>query len=227
MSTCFVTGTDTEVGKTLVSAGLLHLAGRQGLSTLGLKPVAAGCEPGAAGLRNADAELLRREMTLDLPYEQVNPVALAEPVAPHIAAARAGRRVSVERLAGICRGALARGADLALIEGAGGWRVPLNERETLADLARTLNCRVILVVGLRLGCINHALLSAEAILRDGLQLCGWVANTVDPGMAVADEVVDSLLRRLPAPCLGRLPWLQDATPAQAADYLSLAPLLAE
>lgn len=211
----FVTGTDTGVGKTLVSAGLLLAARDLGLTTAALKPVAAGCETTPEGLRNEDALLLQSVITQSLAYEQINPIALEPAIAPHIAAQQARRVLSVDRIAGFCRASLGQ-ADLTLVEGAGGWRVPLNPSETLADLARQLRLPVILVVGIRLGCINHALLSAEAIARDGLTLAGWVANHLDPDMPAQAENVASLAQRLPAPCLGQVPWLLKAEPSEVA-----------
>lgn len=219
MPAFFVTGTDTEVGKTTVSAGLLHSARRAGLSTAAAKPVASGCEPGPDGLRNADALALLGECSLALRYEEVNPLALEPAIAPHLAAREAGVELSVAALAGPVRRILARHADFTLVEGAGGWRVPLGGRETLADLAVALGLPVILVVGVRLGCINHALLSAEAILRDGLPLAGWVANLVDPGTARLEDNLATLAERLPAPCLGQVPHLADPLPAAVAAYL--------
>jgi dethiobiotin synthetase len=221
--TFFVTGTDTDVGKTLVTSAMLHQARQQGLSTLGLKPVAAGCVPGPNGLRNSDAELLASVSTVPLHYEQINPVALEPAIAPHIAAREVGRALSVDRLSGYCRGAMGL-ADLTLVEGAGGWRVPLNTRETLADLPRQLNTPVVLVVGLRLGCLNHALLTAEAIARDGLRLAAWVGNTLDPQMPRLQENIETLAQLLPAPCLGVVPHLEKATPEAAAVHLELGPL---
>lgn len=201
----FVAGTDTGVGKTYVATLLLRAFAAQGKTTLGLKPVAAGCMPTAEGLRNDDALALMAAATVKLSYAQVNPVALVAPVAPHIAAAQENRRLRVAQLAGLVRGATMQGrADITLVEGAGGWRVPLNEGETLADLARELQLPVILVVGLRLGCINHALLTAEAIRRDGLVLAGWVANGIDPAMAARQENIATLRALLPAPCIGAL-----------------------
>ncbi len=221
MSAFFVTGTDTEVGKTTISAGLLRLARRVGLSTAAAKPVASGCEAGPEGLRNADALALWGECTLALRYEEVNPLALAPAIAPHLAAREAGVALDVATLAGPVRRLLAKGADFTLVEGAGGWRVPLDGGETLADLAVTLGLPVILVVGVRLGCINHAMLSAEAILRDGLPLAGWVANLVDPATARLEANLATLAERLPAPCLGRVPYLADSGPAAVAEHLRL------
>lgn len=227
MSRCvFVTGTDTDVGKTIVTAGLLVAAHRRGLSTAAIKPVAAGCEETAAGLRNDDALKLAAAMSVTLPYEQINPVALKPAIAPHIAAAEAGRRLTVAQLAGVCRGVLNEQADLTLIEGAGGWRVPLSEREFLSGLARELELPVVLVVGMRLGCLSHALLTAEAIHRDGLRLAGWVANRCVPEMSRYDENLITLRRQLPAPCLGEIPWLEQPTAERAADHLDCGPLLA-
>lgn len=219
--TFFVTGTDTEVGKTAVSCALLRAAAAQGLTTAAVKPVAAGCD--ASG-HNEDALQLMECMTSELGYEQVNPVALAPAIAPHIAAAQAGRRVQASRLAGMCRGVMMGGADLVLIEGAGGWRVPISPRETLADVARELQVGVILVVGMRLGCINHALLTAEAIRRDGLELVGWVANQAGERMTCHEENMATLQAMLPAPLLGEVPRLDPWDPEIAAKLLDIQPI---
>lgn len=203
----FIAGTDTGVGKTHVACALLRAFSAQGKTTLGLKPVAAGCAETPEGLRNEDALALIEASTQRLPYAQVNPVALSAPLAPHIAARQDGKRMNAAQLAGLMRGAMMQArADVTLIEGAGGWRVPLNDRETLANLAGELKIPVILVVGLRLGCINHALLTAEAIHRDGLTIAGWVANTLDPEMPALQENVDTLRAALPAPLLGVVPF---------------------
>lgn len=216
----FIAGTDTGVGKTLVASALLTKAEQQGLSTAALKPVAAGCEQTPEGLRNEDALALQRAITTPMSYEQINPVALEPAIAPHIAAQQAGKMLSVARLAGYCRGALGQ-ADFTLVEGAGGWRVPLNPGETLADLARELKLPVILVVGMRLGCLNHALLTAEAIRRDGLPLAGWVGSVIEPDMPCLKENLGTLGMMLKAPCVGILPHLAPATPEAAADYVEL------
>lgn len=214
--TYFVTGTDTEVGKTAVSCALLEAAKRAGHRTAAVKPVAAGCDSHG---RNEDALALQQSMSMQLPYAQVNPVALQPAIAPHIAALQAGRRLQADRLAGLCRGVMGLGADLVLVEGAGGWRVPLGPRETFADIAINLQVEVILVVAMRLGCINHALLTAEAIERDGLRLAGWVANQPGPEMICHRENLDTLRRWLPAPLLGELPRLSPYDPTVAASYL--------
>nr|WP_324258629.1 dethiobiotin synthase [Cellvibrio fontiphilus] len=224
----FITGTDTNVGKTLIASGLLVAANNMGLTTAALKPVAAGCEKTDAGLRNSDALLLQSVITEPMAYEQINPIALAAAIAPHIAAQQEKRLLSADRLAGFCRGSLNQ-ANVTLIEGAGGWRVPLNPSETLADLARILRLPVILVVGVRLGCINHALLTVEAIRNDGLTLAGWVANCVDADMPALQENIQSLAARIPAPCLGVVPWLEPAEPnvvSVALDQAAVAQLFA-
>jgi dethiobiotin synthetase len=202
---CFVTGTDTGVGKTLVSAALLHTLARHHARVVGMKPVAAGLVQQSGAWVAEDALALRAASTVAVPPALDNPVALPEPLSPHLAAARAGRRVGVAELVAAHR-ELRRLADVVLVEGSGGWRVPLNDSETLADLAVALALPVVLVVGLRLGCLNHALLTAQAIRADGLQLAGWVANTVDPAMACRDENIETLRLRLGAPLLGVVPW---------------------
>ncbi|MBM3111982.1 dethiobiotin synthase [Pseudomonas sp. P66] len=217
----FIAGTDTDVGKTTVAAGLLHAAQLAGLTTLGAKPVASGCIATAKGLRNDDAMALIAQSSIKLPYEQVNPFAFEPAIAPHLAAREAGVVLSVQGLLTPMRQILEQGADFTLIEGAGGWRVPLCDQANLSDLAIALQLPVILVVGVRLGCISHALLSAEAIARDGLQLAGWVANIVDPRTSRLEENLASLAERLPAPCLGRVPKLKQASAEAVAEYLQL------
>lgn len=220
----FIAGTDTEIGKTTIACGLLEKANQQGLRTLALKPVAAGAESTPEGPRNDDALALMQSASIELSYEQVNPVLFEPPIAPHIAAQQAGKRLTVSQLAGYCRGTLMTPSDFALVEGAGGWRVPLSGRETLAGLAVELHLPVILVIGMKLGCLNHALLTAEAIRRDGLPLAGWVANRVDPDMSCFDENVETLKQFLPAPCLGVVPHLPGASPAALAEHLDISTL---
>lgn len=224
-NTYFVTGTDTGVGKTLVTAALLHLAAQQGRKAFGLKPVAAGCESTPQGLRNEDALLLQAHSSVQMPYEQINPIALRAAKAPHIAAVEESRRLSLDRLVGLCRGTLMQPADLRLIEGAGGWRVPLNDRENLSGLAMQLQTPVILVVGLRLGCLNHALLTAEAIQRDGLALAGWIASEIDPDMDSKAENIATLKTQLRAPCMGVIPALAPVSVEKAAEYLVMDGLI--
>lgn len=221
--TFFVTGTDTDAGKTFIASALLHKANSEGLRSLALKPVASGSESRDEGLRNSDALILQEAMSEELDYEQINPYAFEPAIAPHIAAEQAAVRLNASRLAGFCRGALFTPHDFSVVEGAGGWRVPLNDREDFSDLAKELSLPVILVVGLRLGCINHALLTLEAIRRDGLKVAGWVANHVDPNMSCMEENLETLKQRMTAPYLGFVPHLagQAGASKQAAAYLTL------
>ncbi|MBB3332239.1 dethiobiotin synthetase, partial [Halomonas campaniensis] len=229
MSAFFVTGTDTDAGKTLVTAGLLARARRAGLTTLGLKPVASGSATTPEGLRNADALALQGESHPAVDYATVNPVAFAPAIAPHLAARQAGVSLRLDTLVERVRPPLAAGRDLTLIEGAGGWRVPLNDDEDLADLAVRLGLPVLLVVGLRLGCIGHARLTAEAVAASGLRLAGWAGSLVDPAFAADDALyrdnLATLAHHLPAPCLGVVPWLAGESPGAmaeaAADHLEL------
>ena len=220
----FVTGTDTEIGKTTIAAGLLHAARLAGLSTAAAKPVASGCVQTPEGLRNDDALALLGECSLPLAYDEVNPFAFEPAIAPHLAAREAGAQLDVAGLLPAVRRIVDKAADFTLVEGAGGWRVPLAGQENLSDLAKALGLPVILVVGVRLGCINHAVLSAEAIEGDGLQLAGWVANIVDPQTSRLQDNLATLTERLPAPCLGRVPHLLQPSPAMVAQYLRLPSL---
>ena len=199
MKRWFITGTDTEIGKTWVSCALVrHLVG-QGYSVAVMKPVASGCERTDAGLRNEDALALMSAANVQQNYGQVNPLAFEPPIAPHIAAERAGVRIDPDRLAAAANGIE---ADVLVVEGVGGWCVPLGHGVMLSELAARLADEVILVVGLRLGCLNHALLSAEQIRRDGLNLKGWIANFVDPDMLEQKSNFATLEKLMPAPCLG-------------------------
>lgn len=199
----FITGTDTDAGKTFVAAGILAAAKRAGLATIGLKPVAAGAELIDGVWRNDDALALMAQTSAKLVYEQINPVLLKQAVAPHLAAADEGVSLSAQRLEGVIKGALLTPHDFALVEGAGGWRVPLNSREMLSDLAKSLNYPVILVVNMKLGCINHATLTAEAISRDGLNIVGWVAN-MGQDMPYYEENVETINSIITAPLLAKL-----------------------
>jgi dethiobiotin synthetase len=222
----FVAGTDTDVGKTLATCAMLRAAVAAGYTAAGIKPLAAGAEQTDEGLRNADALQLQAAGNLELSYDEVNPICLPDPVSPHIAAALAKRTVRVERLAGFCHGVLSQRANLTLLEGAGGWRVPINEREFMSDLAKQLRLPVILVVGMRLGCLNHAMLTGEAIVRDGLRLAGWIANRVDPRMEHYERNRDTLGDWLGVPLLAEIPHLDSENPAaEAARYIELEQVL--
>lgn len=216
----FITGTDTDAGKTLVATALLAKARQHGLSTLGLKPIAAGSELIEGSEKNRDAHLLQQQSSVVLPYAQINPVLLREAIAPHIAARHENKRLSVSKLVGFVRGALLNPVDFAVVEGAGGWLVPLNEQETMGDFARALQMPVILVVGLKLGCLNHALLTQAQIQRQGLVLAGWVASKVDPDMPEQQANIETLQQCLAAPCLGVLPNLSSASAENASQYIT-------
>lgn len=210
---CFVTGTDTGVGKTLVSTGLLHALAPHHRRVVGMKPVAAGVVPWGEDWASEDVIALRSASTLAVAPELDNPVLLLDPLSPHIAAERAGVQIDI---AAIVRSyqALAAEADAVVVEGAGGFHVPLTDTQTGADLAQALALPVVLVVGLRLGCLSHALLTAEAIRAHGLVLVGWVANRVDPEMEAADENIAYLRARLGVPLLAEVPY-QDLPDARS------------
>lgn len=200
MTAFFVTGTDTGVGKTFVSCALLHAMARRHPRVVGMKPVAAGLVQTQDGWDSEDAIALRAASTVRVAPALDNPVRLPDPLSPHLAAERAGTRIDIAHLVA-CQRELAQHADAMVVEGAGGFLVPLSPTHTGADLAQALGLPVLLVVGLRLGCLNHALLSAEAIRARGLPLAGWVANRIDPGMAAADDNIAFLRQRLGAPLL--------------------------
>lgn len=194
----FVTGTDTGVGKTRVAVALIHALRAHGLRVAAMKPVSAGS---AVGELNEDVAALVQAANADVDVRDVNPYAFAEPVAPHIAAKSLGVRIDLEVIAE-AYARLAAAADVVVVEGAGGWRVPLNEHEDMADLALRLGLPVVLVVGLRLGCLNHALLTAESIALRRVPWAGWVGNHIEPAMQLAAENLVALHTRLPGPCLG-------------------------
>ncbi|HDZ48864.1 hypothetical protein LCGC14_0073680 [marine sediment metagenome] len=229
MSAFFITGTDTDAGKTLVTSGLLYTARQQQLSTLGLKPVASGSERINGHLRNSDALALQQQSVPAVDYAMVNPITFEPAIAPHLAAIEAGQPLEVSAISRLLSETLSQTArDFTLIEGAGGWRVPLNEQQDFADLAIALELPVILVVGLKLGCLNHARLTAEAIRADGLVLAGWAGSVVDAAFA-ADKTrfeanIAHLNAKLDAPCLGIIPHLATPDAATAHRYLSLESL---
>jgi dethiobiotin synthetase len=218
----FVTGTDTGIGKTLSSCTLLHALRARGLRAVGMKPLASGCETTPEGLRNEDALALQAASDPRPAYDDVNPYALPAPLAPEIAAREAGIAVELApMLAAHAR--LAAQADVVVVEGVGGWAAPMAPSLMQADLVRALEVPVVLVVGLRLGCLNHAMLSARAITADGCRLAGWIGSGVDPAMLRIDENRALLAARLPAPCLGWLPWQAAPDPVALAPSLRLGP----
>jgi dethiobiotin synthetase len=210
----FVTGTDTEIGKTWCTLALIQHFKNQGLRVAGMKPIASDCQHTKAGLRNSDAEQILKLSGLEVPYERVNPYAFEPPIAPHIAAKQVGQVIDINMIIERYH-SLAKQADVVIIEGFGGWRLPVNETQGVKDLVFALQVPVILVVGLRLGCINHALLTAEAIARDGCTLAGWIANPVDRHFDAQDSI-DTLKAHLDAPLLANLPFLATKDISQLA-----------
>jgi len=220
----FVTGTDTGVGKTLVTAALLRRLREAGVTVAGMKPIAAGAIAGPEGCANADALLLQAESSARHPYAVVNPCLFEPAIAPHIAAAEAGLVIDTDRIAAAFH-ALCASADVVLAEGAGGFLVPLDARRSCAGLPGLLGMEVLLVVGLRLGCLNHALLTVEAVAARDLTLAGWIGNCIDPAFARRDENIGTLMDAIDAPCLGIVPWLADPTVSAAAAALAGAAIL--
>jgi len=215
----FVTGTDTGVGKTLVTAALMRRLRDAGVRVAGMKPVAAGATDGPEGRANADALLLQAEASARHPYATVNPCLFEPAIAPHIAAAEAGVAIPLEAIAA-AHERLRASADVVLAEGAGGFLVPLDATRSLAELPARLGMAVVLVVGLRLGCLNHALLTVEAVAARGLPLAGWVGNCIDPAFSRRDANVATLAARIAAPCLGIVPWMDSPDVATAAAALT-------
>ncbi|RDS83252.1 dethiobiotin synthase [Dyella psychrodurans] len=201
----FVAGTDTGIGKTHTACTLLHALRATGRSVCGMKPVASGCVETPQGLRNEDALALLAAGSAPAPsYEEINPVALHEPLSPHLAAKHEGVTIALPVVHAAFHH-LADRYDTVVVEGVGGWRVPLAPNLFASDIARSLSLPVVLVVGLRLGCLSHALLTAEAIVADGCRLVGWIGNRIDTHMDAVEENIDTLRALLPAPCLGILP----------------------
>ncbi|MEX2482329.1 MAG: dethiobiotin synthase [Gammaproteobacteria bacterium] len=199
----FITGTDTGCGKTFVSATLLERLNRRGLRTLGMKPVATGATRGAGRLINDDVDTLDRASSISAPATARNPYLFEPPCSPHIAAAHAGTTIELPAILAAfddCQ----RRADIVVVEGVGGWLVPLSDQVSVADLARALHLPVVLVVAVRLGCINHALLTASAIAATGVEFMGWLANVIEADLYAPSAVIETLERRIPAPLLGKL-----------------------
>jgi dethiobiotin synthetase len=214
----FITGTDTGVGKTLVAGALLRAFVKQGNKAVGMKPVVAGSMETPAGLCYEDVENLRAAGNVDVPWELINPYALTLPIAPHIASAQMGVDIQLEKIVQSCL-KLRELAEVVVVEGVGGFMVPLNDREDTADMAQLLGLPVIMVVGLRLGCLNHALLSAQAIRQRGLTLAGWVANQIGPDMPFAQDNIAALEQRLDAPLIGVVPYRQGLSSEEMAGML--------
>ncbi len=225
MKRLFITGTDTEIGKTVAAVGLVHAAVQSGYRAAGLKPIAAGCELLDGELKNDDALRLIQAANVHLDYQTVNPIALEPPIAPHIAATRANVALHAGLLKIHYDRNLPEELELAVFEGAGGWFVPLNEFETFQDFAVIMQVDVVLVVGMQLGCINHALLTVKAIQASGLKLLGWIANFVHPEMPAAKENLEALMGRIESPLLGAIPFLRQPTAPEVAKHLNIKAIM--
>ena len=220
----FITGTDTEVGKTVASRALMQAAAGMGRKVAGYKPIASGCTETAEGLRNSDALVLQQSANVELSYAQVNPIALREPASPHIAAKIDGINIEFDHLSQGLR-ALEQQADCVLVEGCGGWQVPVSDTQSLNEWVIAERMPVIMVVGIKLGCLNHAILTAQSIANDGLELVGWVANRVNPCLMHYAEIIQTLRCRMPAPQLGEIPYISRPEKQQLGKYIDLTPLL--
>lgn len=223
MSAYFVTGTDTGVGKTFIAQSIMHLAKLRRLSVVGYKPIASGCMVTTEGLRNEDALNLQQASTLELSYEDVNPFSFQEAVAPHLAAAQSKRDICLKSVSDGFNKLQKKHPDMTIVEGAGGWRLPVGNQQFLSEFVLEHKMPVILVVGVRLGCLNHAVMTAEIIKSDGLELVGWVANHLDSDMPYLKQNVESLKAMLDAPMLGEVPMALN--PKMASEYLDITPLL--
>lgn len=225
MAGLFITGTDTGVGKTLVTTALLASLRHMGIDAAGMKPVAAGCERIDNVWVNEDVARIDAASARRWPADWVNPYLFRDAIAPHIAAERKGVNIEIPRIVDACH-ALQAEAEVVLVEGVGGLLVPIDARRDMADIAQALDLPVILVVGMRLGCLNHALLTQEAILRRGLRLAGWVANRLDPEMAAYSENLDTLRYRLGVPPIAEIPYLGNFDPMHVMGYIANVRLLA-
>ncbi|CAM2832036.1 MULTISPECIES: dethiobiotin synthase [Vibrio] len=220
----FIAGTDTDVGKTVASKAILQAIANKGFTTIGYKPVAAGCERTEQGLRNSDALHLMKVATQEMPYDDVNPYALELPASPHIAAKHENLTIDYKVLSDKLA-YLKTKADTVLIEGAGGWRVPVSDTDCLSSWVKQEKLPVVLVVGVKLGCLSHALLTAESIEADGLTIVGWVANRINPGTEHYAEIIEVLESRIRAPKLGEIPYIPSAKRTELGKYINLEPLM--
>ena len=218
----FITGTDTDCGKTVITLGLMQRLQSEGFSVAGMKPVASGSEWTSAGLRNSDALRILRQGSIQLDYGSINPYAFEPAIAPHLAARQCVREIEITVIRENYL-KLAQSADKVLVEGVGGWLVPLSDLCLLSDLAAALALPVVMVVGMRLGCINHSLLTQAAIIASGCRLAGWVANSVEPNMAAFEGNLQTLQQRVEAPLLGVVPHLEEVDPSAVASYLQVPP----
>lgn len=219
-NTIFITGTDTDVGKTICAKALLQAARNQQLTTLAYKPIAAGCEVTKDGLRNDDALTLQANSTIEICYQSVNPIAFQLPIAPHIAAEIENRPIDTQCITENLRTLENQNPDLLLVEGAGGWRLPLNNEQTLADWVISQKMPVILVVGMKLGCLNHALLTYQAIINDGLNVVGWIANQLQSDMDYYQQNLQLLATKIDAPMIAEIPYQTEIEQVDLAQFVN-------
>ncbi|SHO58543.1 dethiobiotin synthase [Vibrio quintilis] len=220
----FIAGTDTDVGKTVASKAILQAMAARDIKTIGFKPISAGCEKTEHGFRNSDALHLMKVATCETDYSDVNPYALELPTSPHIAANYENVTIDFNVLSDKLSQHKEQ-ADFVLVEGAGGWRVPVSDHDYLSSWVKQENLPVILVVGITLGCLNHAILTAESIRADGLNLAGWVANRINPGTVHYAEIIAKLENTLDAPKLGEIPYVPSAKRKELGRYINIEPLL--
>lgn len=216
----FITGTDTDVGKTVYSQLLLQSLNAAGLRTAAMKPLASGAELCDGELRNADALMLQQTANTTFSYAQCNPYCFAPAIAPHLAATQAGVKIEFAVIQQAYT-QLQKQADITVVEGVGGWLVPMDQQHTVADLVQAMHLPVILVVGLRLGCINHALLTAESIIQRGIPLIGWVANVIDPNMMYLQENIQTIAQRVRAPLLDVIDFINQVEQSEARSRLNI------
>ncbi|KHT52768.1 dethiobiotin synthase [Vibrio sinaloensis] len=220
----FIAGTDTDVGKTVASKAILNALAENGLNTIGYKPVAAGSERTEQGFRNSDALYLQSAATVDVAYDDVNPYALELPASPHIAARREGVEINYSVLSAKLAEHKAN-SDIVLVEGAGGWRVPVSDSDCLSTWVQQEQLPVVLVVGIKLGCLSHAMLTLDAIKADGLEVVGWVANRVNPGTEHYAEIIEMLEQKIDAPKIGEIPYVPSVKRKGLAKYINVEPLI--
>ena len=216
----FITGTDTDAGKTEIAAGIIYKLTQKGCSVAGMKPIASGCDETPNGLRNSDARKLIAAANTDLSYDLINQYTFKDPIAPHIAAEQSGAQIELAKIVENYQ-QIAQQTDVVVVEGVGGWTVPIDANHRMDDLAQELNLPVIMVVGVRLGCINHTLLTYEAILAKGLKVAGWVANYISPDDLCLQEQTQSIKDRLDAPLLGEVPYSVGINHEYVAQHLEI------
>lgn len=220
----FIAGTDTEVGKTVASKAILQALNEKGLSTIGYKPIASGCEITEYGKRNSDALHLQEASSVSVDYDDVNPFAMYIPASPHIAAKHDNMEIDYRVLSQKLH-QHKENAEVVLVEGAGGWRVPVSDADCLSTWVQQEKLPVVLVVGIKLGCLSHAMLTAEVIKHDGLELVGWVANRINPGTEHYAEIIKMLEDKLPAPKLGEIPYVPGPKRRNIGKYINVSPLI--